>query len=217
MRKHHNKLYYGRYPCKVIFKMPQANLLWPTTDQHLHEIIEKNPNPVHVDALIDLSNFILENRNKMKFRIQEKQKTIFYCDKEMEQKLIAKFGKYYKGSKNVDPRFVKFNKNTVGCKKLPHGKYQYQIYLKKDAHKHITTTQRDNLKDFIERNIDHCYVPGYAIMDYLEDKCPYCFGGYFYVTTERFITPVYMMVQEGIDKVIRFRKVTDAGNKKIKR
>jgi len=54
-------------------------------------------------------------------------------------------------------------------------------------------------------------------MDYLEDKCPYCFGGYFYVTKEQFITPVYMMAQEAIDKVIKFRKVKNGSNKKVTR
>ena len=98
-----------------------------------------------------------------------------------------------------------------------HGKYHYQIHLKKDAQLHINDTQKENLRYFIERNIDHCYVPGSAVMDYLEDKCPYCFGGYFYVTQERFITPIYMMAQEAIDKVIKFRKVENGSNQKTTR
>ena len=80
-----------------------------------------------------------------------------------------------------------------------------------------TKAQRDNLREFIERNVDHCLVPGYALLDYLEDKCQYCFGGYFYVTKEQFITPIYMMAQEAIDKVIQFRKVKNGSHKKVKR
>ena len=117
----------------------------------------------------------------------------------------------------VDPRHGELKENIVGCHRLPHGKYQYQVHIKKDAHRIITNLQRENLKDFIERNIDNCFVPSYALMDYLEDKCPYCFGGYFYVTQERYITPIYMMAQEAIDKVIQFRKVKNGSNKKTER
>ena len=85
MRKHHNKLYYGQYPCKVEFSFPGwATTLWPTTDHNLRDVSNNNAN---ADMLIDLANFILEHRGKLKFRIQE-HKTIFYCDKELEKKLI---------------------------------------------------------------------------------------------------------------------------------
>ena len=100
---------------------------------------------------------------------------------------------------------------------MPHGKYKYQVYLKKDAHLHIDKTQRKNLYDFIERNTDHCLVTQWALIDWFEDKCPYCFGGYFYVTEEQFITPIYMMAQQAIEKVITYRKVKNGSNKKVKR
>ena len=40
MRKHHNKLYFGKYDHKTIFKMPYANVLYPTTDEHLYSILK---------------------------------------------------------------------------------------------------------------------------------------------------------------------------------
>ena len=40
MRIHHNKLYYGKYQFKNIFKMPWAGILYPTTDQKLLEMIQ---------------------------------------------------------------------------------------------------------------------------------------------------------------------------------
>ena len=152
----------------------------------------------------------------MKFRFQGK-KAIFYSQQPLAKQLIERFWDYWIGSESVDPKFKNLDANTVGCSRLPHGKYRFQVHLKKDAQLYITKTQRDNLRDFIERNVEHCLVPGYAVLDYLEDKCPYCFGGYFYVSQEQFITPIYMMAQEAIDKVIQFRKVENGSNKKTTR
>lgn len=213
MRKHHNRLYYGRFRHKTVFKIPGSLMFYPTTNEHLLQVKKQYDRSPDINYLAD---FIMNNRNTIKFRFQDR-KAIFYTQKENAQKLINRFWDYWIGSETVDPKFKKLDPNTVGCTRLPHGKYHYQIHLKKDAQLYINDTQRENLRTFIERNIDHCHVPGYAVMDYLENKCPYCFGGYFYVTQERFITPIYMMAQEAIDKVIKFRKVKNAGNKKITR
>ena len=34
MRKHHNKLYYGKFVYKTVFKMPASLMFYPTTDQY---------------------------------------------------------------------------------------------------------------------------------------------------------------------------------------
>jgi len=60
-------------------------------------------------------------------------------------------------------------------------------------------------------------VSNYNVLDYLEAKNPYCFGGYFYVKEEKFLTPIYMMAQAAIDKVIKYRKVKHGSDKKVKR
>ena len=193
--------------------MPGSLMFYPTTDEHLLQVKKRYPQYPHINFLAD---FIMNNRNNIKFRFQDRR-SIFYSDKDTAMKLIDKFWDFWIGSESVDPKFDKLDKNTVGCTRLPHGKYEYQVYVKKDANRLINDTQRQNLRDFIERNIDHCYVPGYQLMDYLEDKCPYCFGGYFYVTQERYITPIYMKAKQAIDKVIKFRKVKNGSNKKIKR
>ena len=218
MRKHHNKLYYGKYHYKTVLDLKSAALLWPTTDEHLIDIKNKNPKPTRhdLDKIWDLADFILQNRRKMKFRIQEK-KSIFYSNKELAFELKTKFIDHFVNMETVDPRHGELKENIVGCHRLPHGKYQYQVHIKKDAHRIITELQRENLKNFIERNVDNCYVPSHALLDYLEDKCAYCFGGYFYVTQERYITPIYMMAQQAIDKIIKFRKVKNESNKKVKR
>ncbi len=213
MRKHHNKLYYGKYRYKTMFKMPGSIQFYPTTNEHLISLKKR-----HYDTLdiVYLANFIMQNRHKMKFRFHDKR-SMFYSDKKLAQQLIEQYWDYWVGSETVDPKFIKLDRNTVGCTRLPHGKYQYQVYLKKDSQRYITDQQKKNLFHFIERNPDHCLVPGYALLDYLEDKSPYCFGGYFYVTQEQFITPIYMIAQQAIEKVIKFRKVKNGSNKKTTR
>ena len=210
MRKNHNRLYYGRFRHKTVFKIPGSLMFFPTTDEHLITIKERHPNTPNINFLAD---FIMSNRQKIKFRFQDRR-SMFYTDKKLAQQLINKLWDFWIGYETVDPKHGKLGENIIGCTRLPHGKYHYQVHLKKDAHLHITSAQKDNLREFIERNVDHCLVPGYAILDYLEDRCPYCFGGYFYVTKEQFITPIYMMAQEAIDKVIQFRKVKNGSNKK---
>ena len=212
MRKNHNKLYYGKYRHKTEFKMPGSLMFYPTTDEHLIKI--KNIYPEAPD-LNNLADFIMTNRKKIKFRFQGR-KAIFYTDFEDSLALIDNFWAYWTGSTCVDPSFKDLGKNVVGCTRLPHGKYKYQVHLKKNAHLRVDNTQRNNLQQFIERNADHCLVTQWQVLDWLEDKSPFCFGGYFYVSEERFITPIYLMAQQAIDKVIQFRKVKNGSNKKVK-
>ena len=203
MRKNHNKLYYGKYRHKTEFKMPGSLMFYPTTDEHLVKIKKDYPDAPDMNALAD---FIIANRKTIKFRFQGR-KAIFYTDYKKSLVLIDNFWEYWVGSKSVDPKFRDLGKDTVGCTRLPHGKYQYQVYLKKDAQIKITTAQKKDLNDFIERNVDNYLITNYNIIDFLEDKSPYCFGGYFYVKEEKYLTPIYMMAQEAIEKVIQFRKV----------
>ena len=81
----------------------------------------------------------------------------------------------------------------------------------------ISDAQKTSLWEFLERNVDNCLVSNFNVIDFLENKSPYCFGGYFYVTEEKYLTPIYMMAQEAIDKVIQFRRVKNGSYKKVKR
>ena len=193
--------------------MPGSLMFYPTTDQHLIKIKQQ-----YSDArnMVKLADFIMKHRKEMKFRFQDK-KAIFYTDYDKSLILIDNFWEYWTGSKSVDPKMTNLGKNIVGCHRLPHGKYKYQIYLKKDTHLHIDDTQKKNLYQYIERNTDQCLLTQWALIDWFEDKCPYCFGGYFYVTEEQFITPIYMMAQQAIDKVITYRKVKNGSDKKVTR
>jgi len=216
MRKHHNKLYYGKYMHKTTFKMPGSLMFYPTTDQHLRYLQKE-----YKDApqLCHLADFILKNRKSIKFRFQgfQERKAIFYTNYDLSLELIDNFWDFWVGSENVDPRFKGLDKNTVGCLRLPHGKYKYQIYLKKDAQNIMSDTEVKTLKTFIESNHQNCFVTNRDVIGFLYSKDPYFTGGYFYVTEEKFLTPIYMMAQNAIDKVIKFRKVKNGSNKKTTR
>jgi hypothetical protein len=213
MRKHHNRLYYGRFRHKTVFQMPGTLMFYPTTDQWLTDLKSKYTGYKDIEYLAD---FIMRNRNSMKFRFQDR-KSIFYTDQKTAQLLIGRFWDYWVSSDTVDPKYNKLDADTVGCSRLPHGKYQYQVHLKKDAQLLINEEQKKGLWEFLDRNVDECLVSNCHLLDYLESKTPYCFGGYFYVKEEKYLTPIYMMAQRAIDKVIKFRKVKHGSDKKTKR
>ena len=210
MRKNHNRLYYGKYRYKTVFKMPGSLIFYPTTDDHLNHIKKIHPDLPDINFLAD---FIIQNRSKMKFRFQDRR-SMFYSDRKLAQKLIEQFWDYWIGSENVDPRMTNIGKDIVGCTRLPHGKYQYQVHLKKDAQLHINDSQKASLLEFLERNVDNCLVTNHSVLDYLENKYSYCYGGYFYVKEEKYLSPIYMMAQQAIEKVIQYRKVKNGSNKK---
>ena len=213
MRKNHNKLYYGKFRHKTEFKLPGSLMFYPTTDEHLLKLKKDYPDAPDINRLAD---FIIKNRRNLKFRFQGR-KAIFYTDRQTSLALINNFWEYWIASACVDPKFSDLGKNVIGCTRLPHGKYKYQVYLKKDAQLILSDLQRISLGEYIERNVDDCLVTNYNIIDYLEKKSPYCFGGYFYVKEEKFLSPIYMIAQQAIEKVIQFRKVKNGSDKKTKR
>ena len=124
MRKHHNRLYFGKYSHKATFKVPDINKLYPTTDYYLDRLVQGQKLNT---ALIDTIEFIKSNRKKMKFRIQNRS-CIFYAHKELIFKAINSLWSHWVGVNSIDMDKNKiYDNNTVVCKRLPLGKYQYQI------------------------------------------------------------------------------------------
>ena len=104
---------------------------------------------------------------------------MFYTDRKLAQTLIDQFWDYWIGSENVDPKFHNLGKDIVGCSRLPHGKYRYQVHLKKDAQLVMNDAQINSLWEFLERNVDDCLVTNYNIIDFLEKKISILFWGIF--------------------------------------
>ena len=62
-------------------------MFYPTTDEHLLQIKKSYQKAPHINYLAD---FIMNNRNKIKFRFQDRR-SIFYTDKDKSLELINKF------------------------------------------------------------------------------------------------------------------------------
>lgn len=206
MRKHHNKLFYGKYPYKVEFDLPGAHALWPTTDRNLEDIrnTTSDPKSDRLNELWQIAEIIMDNRKLMKFRIQEK-KSIFYCEKDLAHRLIDKFWQYWKGTTEVSNQALSLRENEVICKRLPHNQYQYQVHLKKDTHRYLDQNEREALWNFLHNNEDtmmsHRHVIGY-----LSGSTSYCYEGYFYAKNEKSLTMIYLLAQKAVRKVVKFVK-----------
>jgi len=190
--------------------MPGSLMFYPTTDEHLLKIKKEYSDAPDMNYLAD---FIMKNRKLLKFRFQDR-KAIFYTDYDKSLELIDTFWNFWTKSETVDPKFKDLDKNTIGCVRLPHGKYKYQVYLKKEAQNIMSDIEIETLKNFIDTNQDNCLVTNRDVLGLLNSRYPYFTGGYFYVSDEKFLTPIYMMAQDAIEKVIKFRKVKKNGSNK---
>ena len=98
-----------------------------------------------------IAQFILDNRKQMKFRIQHKI-TAFYTNEDLAKYLITEYWDDWYGVETTNPKYQNLGKNTIGCKRLPHGNFRYQIYLKKDVHRLISDSDRESLWRYLENN-----------------------------------------------------------------
>ncbi len=107
--------------------------------------------------------------------------------------------------------------NTVVCHRLPHNKYQYQIHLKRDAQFKINDRNRKSLAKYLLQNTDVARVVNSHMRAWLDGSSEYS-EGYFYIADEKCLTPVYMIINESIDKIIKYVKISnDRNNKKTNR
>ena len=198
--------------------MPYASKLYPTTDENLYRLVRtyKVSATNHDMNIAKIAQFILDHRTQMKFRIQHKI-TAFYTNEDLAKYLITEYWDDWYGVETIDPKFKNLGKNSIGCRKLPHGRFKYQIHLKKDVHQHISESERKSLWRFLDNNQEYCLVSNKYVLDYLIGKYPYCYHGYFYISEQKMLTPIYMIAQKGIDKVIKFVAIKNERNKKTKR
>lgn len=208
----------------MVFRMPWACYLYPTTDQHLKSVLDheeadfKSERAMrqgrwvfffkHNQKLKKLASFILNNRKKMKFRIQNID-SVFYCDENMARDLVSVFWDEWNNADAVpEDRSYLLDKNSVLCKRLPLGRYQYQVHLKKNVHRILRQSQREDLYRYLNQNPENCLITGKYVKEYLEGTSQYGWQGYFYVRDEKMLTPIYMIAQEAIEKVIKFVKIS---------
>lgn len=203
--------------------MRWASYLYPTTDQHLQSVCsheekdfmkdylqgKKQHNYFHKNAenIKKLASFILKNRKQMKFRIQSAE-VIFYMNDPLCKEAISTFWEEWDDADSVpkDQSHL-LGENSVICKRLPHGKFEYQVHLKKNLHRILKQNQKENLYRYLSQNRDTCHIANKSLEEYLNGSNPYGWHGYFYVRDEKMLTPLYMIAPEAIQKVMHFVKV----------
>jgi hypothetical protein len=231
MRKQHNKLFYGKYTHKAEFRMPWCGWLYPTTDEHLQRLL-LNPTAFdghmqfstdifkvkkHKTEIMQLADFILKNRNRIKFRLQSPN-AIFYGSRSVIHQAITTFWDNWRDCMETDATHIrKMEPNTVICNRLPHNRYRYQIYLKRDAQFKINDRNRKSLAKYLLQNTDVARVVNSHMLSWLNGESEHC-EGYFYIADEKCLTPVYMIINDSIDKIVKYVKISnDRNNKKINR
>lgn len=221
MRKHHHKLFYGKYTHKATFKFATAGFLWPTTKEHLEKIIKVDSHlksrilfsgnkfinsDKNISETKSLASYILKHRRFIKFRIQNDH-ICFYGSENVIKDVIDKYWDNWIGVETVDPALTKkLDKNKRLCTKLPHNKYQYQVFLKKKIY-----TKNNNFRKGLAAYIIGQPEVGLSANKYfewwLQGVSDYSGDGYFYIKDEKSLTPIYMLLGENIEKIIQFIKV----------
>ena len=231
MRKKHNKLFYGKYTHKAEFRMPWCGWLYPTTDEHLQRLLS---DPTAFDGhmqfatdifkvkkhkleIMRLADFILKNRNHIKFRLQSPN-AIFYGSRSVIHQAITTFWDNWRDCMETDATHIrKMEPNTVICNRLPHNQYQYQIFLKHSGQSNINDRNRKSLAKYLLQNTDVARVVNSHMLNWLNGESEHC-EGYFYIADEKCLTPVYMIINDSIDKIVKYVKISnDRNNKKINR
>lgn len=223
MRRTHNKLFYGTYTHKATFKMPWSVFLYPTTDLHLSSILDSSSKEYrtvralvgnnwkyfyqHEQEIKKLSQFLIKHRKNMKFRLQQEQ-ALFYGDKDTVLTLVSMFWDHWRDIQTVVTRKNELpDTNIVFCKRLPLNKYQYQIYVKKNLHKHLSSKQREDLWRYLSQNTETACIPSKQLTEYFSGKSQYGWEGYFYVKEEKMLTPLYMISQDLIHKIYKYERI----------
>ena len=206
MRKHHNKLYFGKYTHKATFKVPNINVLYPTSDYYIDKMLSK----FKIDEPIaKLGNFIMDNRQNMKFRIQNNNIT-FYTNKSLSLDLIKNFWENWCNVTTVDIKNLKLlKKDTVVCKRLPLGKFKYQVHVDRNMYHKISTEQRDQLYNYLIRNTDNATITNSNLKQWLSGAgaIHYDLNGYFYVKDEKALLPIYIISDKIVGHVRKFVRV----------
>ena len=161
----------------------------------------ENPVPLRI------AKFILENRGKVKFRVQKKY-TSFYSDEETSKMLATKYWDELHDVFCVDPTHAtKLKKNTILCKKYPHKNFKYQIHLKKDAHKLLSGADRDAFYRFYQANRENIKITSTHVLNYLQKHTEYCWNGYFFVKEEKYLSALIILLDKVIEKIQKYIKV----------
>jgi hypothetical protein len=127
MRKHHNKLYYGKYRYKTVFKMPGSSDVL-SNDRSVPDQSQGKECGIEGHEYFSRLHNATQGQHEIPYAGQERD--ILHKRRHVKD-LIGSFTDYHVKTEIVDPKFGLLDKDTVGCDRLPHGKYQYQVHLRR--------------------------------------------------------------------------------------
>ena len=205
MRKHHNRLYFGKYSHKATFRLPGLNILYPTSDYYISRAIRYKDQS---SDIVRFAKYLMEHRSQMKFRLQNRS-CIFYSSKKIILESISKFWDFWVDITSTDPKLSISTNDVVVCKRLPLGKYNYQVHTKRKMYTRLSDAQRRLLRSYLTQNDDNATVTNKNLKAYLSLNGFYSadVNSYFYVKDENALTPIYMISKDIVDRVIKFVKV----------
>ena len=100
---------------------------------------------------IRFAKYLMEHRSQMKFRLQNRS-CIFYSSKKIILESISKFWDFWVDITSTDPKLSISTNDVVVCKRLPLGKYNYQVHTKRKIvcvfQPHRISRLRDLHKEF---------------------------------------------------------------------
>jgi hypothetical protein len=110
---------------------------------------------------------------------------------------------------STDPKLSISTNDVVVCKRLPLGKYNYQVHTKRKMYTRLSDAQRRLLRSYLTQNDDNATVTNKNLKAYLGLNGFWSadVNSYFYVKDEKALTPIYMISKDIVDRVIKFVKV----------
>ena len=89
--------------------------------------------------------------------------------------------------------------------------------LKKKFAWQINAEKRHALLKFLDTNVENTFVPNGLLIDWLEGKDQWYPQTYFYVKESKYLSPLYVIAGDMIEKVIQFKEIKNESNKKTTR
>jgi len=133
-----NKLFYGKYPYKVILRNAGLNLFSLYGAIRLVKLLEGRELTINYNidqvSLQDIAKFVIDCGKKIRTRVEGNRVSIFMYDKDIYNECIDRFKKVVVEThepENEDTlQFLLENNKKVITTRLPHNRFRYKVYFK---------------------------------------------------------------------------------------
>ena len=208
--RHHktSKLFYGKYPYKAEFDVEA----WYFRRYHIQNLVNlqetwqgfKKLRAGRAENLIEFSKAAQEFfENKVKFRAEGATLSMFSMDKISHDNICKKLEYWLiaatEPSNDEDLEFLLTTTKQILCDRLPHGKYQYRVYLKTSLPLHI----RLRFYEWTTQYPNDIKMPT-TTSKWLQGIIGYTWNPFIYISTEKQLTMVGMFLSGYMTKKQEF-------------